>query len=203
MSDLERRLAGAAGAERLDVEALRTAVGERAARAGLLDVAYATMDSPVGELTVFVTPRGVVRVAFADEPRDLILDEMAATVSPRILAAARPTDEARRQLDGYLAGERHAFDLPLDWSLVRGFAVAVLRATAAVPFGMTSTYRDVAAAAGSPRAARAAGNALGSNPIPIIVPCHRILHASGGLGGYAGGLDRKRTLLRLEGVLPG
>lgn len=202
MSDLEGRLADPTAPEPLDVAALRAALAERAARAGLLDVAYAAMDSPVGVLTVFVTPRGVVRVAFADEPRDAILDEMAATVSPRILAAAPPTDEARRQLDAYLAGNRRTFDLPLDWSLVRGFAVGVLRATAAVPFGSTSTYRDVAAAAGSPRAARAAGNALGSNPIPIIVPCHRVLHASGGLGGYAGGLDRKRTLLRLEGVLP-
>ena len=202
MSDLERRLADSTAPAPLDIAALHVAVAERAAGEHLLDVAYATMDSPVGVLTVFVTPRGVVRVAFADEPRDAILDEMAATVSPRILAAAPPTDEARRQLDAYLAGDRRTFDLPLDWSLVRGFAVGVLRATAAVPFGSTSTYRDVAAAAGSPRAARAAGNALGSNPIPIIVPCHRVLHASGGLGGYAGGLDRKRTLLRLEGVLP-
>ena len=202
MSDLERRLAAGERSDVLDLARLRERVAERAAGERLLDVAYATLDSPVGELTVFVTPRGVVRVAFADEPRDAILDEMAATVSPRILAAAPPTDEARRQLDAYLAGERRAFELPLDWSLIRGFAVGILRATAAVPYGSTSTYRDVAAAAGSPRAARAAGNALGSNPIPIIVPCHRILHASGGLGGYAGGLDRKRTLLRLEGVLP-
>ena len=202
MSDLERRLAAGERSDVLDLARLRERVAERAAGEHLLDVAYATLDSPVGELTVFVTPRGVVRVAFADEPREAILDEMADRLSPRILAAARPTDEARRQLDAYLAGERRAFELPLDWSLIRGFAVGILRATAAVPYGSTSTYRDVAAAAGSPRAARAAGNALGSNPIPIIVPCHRILHASGGLGGYAGGLDRKRTLLRLEGVLP-
>jgi methylated-DNA-[protein]-cysteine S-methyltransferase len=202
MSDLERRLATGAPAGDLDVVRLRERVAERAAGEHLLDVAYASLDSPVGELTVFVTPRGVVRVAFADEPREAILEEMAERLSPRILAAARATDEARRQLDAYLAGELRAFDLPLDWSLIRGFAVGILRATAAVPYGSTSTYRDVAAAAGSPRAARAAGNALGSNPIPIIVPCHRILHASGGLGGYAGGLDRKRTLLRLEGVLP-
>ncbi|MEO8247346.1 MAG: methylated-DNA--[protein]-cysteine S-methyltransferase [Chloroflexota bacterium] len=202
MSDLERRLASSTPAGDLDMARLRAGLGERAAAAHLLDVAYATLDSPLGELTVFVTPRGVVRVAFADEPRDAILDEMAARLSPRVLAAARPTDEARRQLDAYLSGERRAFDLPLDWTLIRGFAIGILRATAAVPYGSTSTYRDVAVAAGSPRGARAAGNALGSNPIPIIVPCHRILHASGGLGGYAGGLDRKRTLLRLEGVLP-
>ncbi len=202
MSDLERRLGVSAPGPDLDLAALRDALAARAAREGLLDVAYAAMDSPVGELTVFVTPRGVVRIAFADEERDAILGELAARLSPRILPAAAATDDARRQLDEFLAGRRHAFDLPLDWSLVRGFAVGVLRATATVPYGRTTTYREVAAAAGSPRAARAAGNALGSNPIPIIVPCHRVLHASGGLGGYAGGLDRKRTLLRLEGSLP-
>ncbi len=202
MSDLERRLAAAAPRGELNIERLRAGLAARATADGLVDVAYATLDSPLGELAVFVTPRGVVRVAFEDEPRDEILDELALRVSPRILAAPKPTDDARRQLEAYLAGEQTAFDVPLDWSLVHGFAVGVLHATALVPYGATTTYRDVAAAAGSPNAYRAAGNALGSNPIPIIVPCHRVLHASGGLGGYAGGLDRKRTLLRLEGVLP-
>lgn len=201
MSDLERRLA-TDHPSALDLAAFRTALAARAEAAGEVDVAYGALDSPVGELTVFVTRRGVVRIAFADEERDAILEEMAARLSPRILPAAAATDTARRQLDEFLAGRRHEFDLPLDWSLVRGFAVGVLRATAAVPYGSTTTYREVAAAAGSPRAARAAGNALGSNPIPIVVPCHRVLHASGGLGGYAGGLDRKRVLLRLEGSLP-
>ena len=144
----------------------------------------------------------MVRVAFEDEPRDELLDELAGRVSPRILACGAPTDAARRQLEATSPGERTAFDVPLDWTLVRGFAIGVLHATARVPYGATTTYREVAAAAGSPNAYRAAGNALGSNPIPIIVPCHRVLHASGGLGGYAGGLERKRTLLRLEGVLP-
>ena len=202
MSDLERRLAAAAPAADLDLARLRDGLAARATREGLVDVAYGTLDSPLGELTVFVTPRGVVRVAFEDEPRDQLLDELAGSVSPRILAAATPTDAARRQLEAYLAGKRTAFDVPLDWTLVRGFAIGVLHATARVPYGATTTYREVAAAAGSPNAYRAAGNALGSNPIPIIVPCHRVLHASGGLGGYAGGLERKRTLLRLEGVLP-
>ena len=202
MSDLERRLAAAAPAADLDLARLRDELAARATREGLVDVAYGTLDSPLGELTVFVTPRGVVRVAFEDEPRDQLLDELAGSVSPRILAAATPTDAARRQLEAYLAGRRTAFDVPLDWTLVRGFAIGVLHATARVPYGATTTYREVAAAAGSPHGYRAAGNALGSNPIPIIVPCHRVLHASGGLGGYAGGLERKRTLLRLEGVLP-
>jgi methylated-DNA-[protein]-cysteine S-methyltransferase len=201
MSDLERRLAAAPRAD-LDLPHFRDELAARATREGLVDVAYGTLDSPLGELTVFVTPRGVVRVAFEDEPRDHLLDELAGSVSPRILASATPTDAARRELEAYLAGRRTAFDVPLDWTLVRGFAIDVLRATARVPYGATTTYREVAAAAGSPNAYRAAGNALGSNPIPIIVPCHRVLHASGGLGGYAGGLERKRTLLRLEGVLP-
>jgi methylated-DNA-[protein]-cysteine S-methyltransferase len=202
MRDLERRLAAAAPAADLDLARLRDALAARATREGFVDVAYGTLDSPLGELTVFVTPRGVVRVAFEDEPRDQLLDELAGSVSPRILASATPTDAVRRQLEAYLAGRRTAFDVPLDWTLVRGFAIGVLHATARVPYGATTTYREVAAAAGSPNAYRAAGNALGSNPIPIIVPCHRVLHASGGLGGYAGGLQRKRTLLRLEGVLP-
>ena len=178
------------------------ALARRAADAGLLDVAYATTDSPMGELTVFVTPRGLVRLAYPGEREDELLAELAARVSPRILRAPGPTDEVRRELDDYFAGRRRTFDIPLDWTLVRGFARGVLRATADVPFGAVTTYGQVAAQAGSPRGARAAGNALGSNPIPIIVPCHRVLHADGGLGGYTGGLDRKRFLLTHEGSLP-
>jgi methylated-DNA-[protein]-cysteine S-methyltransferase len=109
----------------------------------------------------------------------------------------------RRQLDEYFAGARRGFDVPIDWRLVRGFAADVLRATARIPFGAVASYRAVATEAGSPSAYRAAGNALGSNPVPIVVPCHRVLHAGGGLGGYTGGLDRKRYLLTLEGVLEG
>jgi methylated-DNA-[protein]-cysteine S-methyltransferase len=201
--DLERRLAGAAPPRALDIERLRHEIATRADAAGLLDVAHATVDSPLGPLTVFVTRRGLLRLSYEDEPDDAQLDEIAARVSPRILAAPERTDEVRRQLDEYFAGARRGFDLPVDWRLVRGFAGAVLRATATIPFGGVSTYRDVATEAGSPNAYRAAGNALGSNPIPIIVPCHRVLHAGGGLGGYTGGLDRKRYLLTLEGVLSG
>ncbi|HEY7331988.1 MAG TPA: methylated-DNA--[protein]-cysteine S-methyltransferase [Candidatus Limnocylindria bacterium] len=201
MNELERRLAGSP-APPLDIERLGAAVGERAAAEGLLDVAYGTLDSPLGELLVAVTPRGLVRLAYDDEAvEDDVLAELAERVSPRVLRAPERTDAVRRELDDYFAGRRHGFETRVDWSLVRGFAGDVLRATARVPFGEVSTYRDVAAAAGSPRAYRAAGNALGSNPIPIVVPCHRVLHAGGGLGGYTGGLDRKRHLLRLEGVL--
>jgi methylated-DNA-[protein]-cysteine S-methyltransferase len=164
-------------------------------------VAHATYESPLGPLTVFVTPRGLLRVSYEGEPSDTQLEEVARRISPRILAAPERTDGVRRQLDEYFAGTRHEFDVPIDWRLVRGFAGEVLRATARIPFGGVSTYREVATEAGSPNAYRAAGNALGSNPVPIVVPCHRVLHAGGGLGGYTGGLARKRYLLRLEGVL--
>jgi methylated-DNA-[protein]-cysteine S-methyltransferase len=202
MSDIEWRLARGVAPE-LDAALLGKELGRRALDAGLADVAYGSMDSPVGELLVAVTDRGLVRVAFASEPGDEVLEELAARVSPRVLRLPARTDAARRELEEYFAGERRRFDLPLDWSLVRGFAQGVLRATARVPFGSVTTYGRMAEAAGSPRASRAAGNALGSNPIPIVVPCHRVLHAGGGLGGYAGGLDRKRYLLSLEGTLPG
>lgn len=202
--DLERRLAGAAPSDAaLDLDTLRAGLARRAAEEGLLDVAYGMVDSPLGPLTVIVTPRGLVRLSYAGEPVEKQLEELAERISPRILRAPRRTDDVRRQLDDYFEGRRHDFDVPIDWRLVRGFAGEVLRATARIPFGAVSSYRDIAAAAGSPRAYRAAGNALGSNPVPIVVPCHRVLHAGGGLGGYTGGLDRKRYLLRLEGVLGG
>jgi methylated-DNA-[protein]-cysteine S-methyltransferase len=199
--ELERRLADAPPAPDLDLVALRAAVTRRAADDGLLDVAYGTHDSPLGPLTVMVTPRGLVRLSYSGEGIAAQLDEVASRVSPRILEAPERTDAVRRQLDEYFAGRRHAFDVPIDWRLVRGFAGDVLRATARIPFGSVSSYREVATEAGSPNAYRAAGNALGSNPIPIVVPCHRVLHAGGGLGGYTGGLERKRYLLELEGVL--
>lgn len=201
MTDIERDLR-AAQIPPFDADRLADALARRAADEGLLDVAYAAADSPIGELTVFVTPRGLVRLAYPNESLDDAMRELAAQVSPRILRAPARTDAVRRELDDYFAGTRHDFDLPLDWSLIHGFARGVLQATARVPFGETTTYGQMAAQAGSPRAARAAGNALGSNPIPIVVPCHRVLHADGGLGGYSGGLDRKRFLLGLEGTLP-
>ncbi|HEX6655745.1 MAG TPA: methylated-DNA--[protein]-cysteine S-methyltransferase [Candidatus Limnocylindria bacterium] len=203
MTDLVRRLSRPAAQPQLDADRLAAELGRRAADAGLADVAYGSMDSPVGDLLVAVTERGLVRVAFSSEVADDVLAELASRVSPRVLRLPARTDEVRRELDEYFAGSRRRFDVPVDWSLVRGFAQGVLRATARVPFGQTTTYRQMAEAAGSPRASRAAGNALGSNPIPIVVPCHRVLHSGGGLGGYAGGLDRKKALLTLEGVLAG
>jgi methylated-DNA-[protein]-cysteine S-methyltransferase len=201
MTDMEQQLRRAPLAQ-LDRKALGTGLAQRAGQAGLLDVAYAEIDSPIGELILFVTPRGLLRVKYADEPIEGVLADVAARVSPRILRAPSRTDEARRQLEGYFGLRRRTFSLPIDWSLVHGFATGVLRQTARIPFGDVRTYGQVAAEAGSPRAARATGNALGSNPIPIVVPCHRVLHANGGLGGYSGGLDRKRYLLALEGSLP-
>ncbi len=200
--DLERRLAAPTDAP-LDLAALRNRLARRAAEQGLLDVAYGVAESPLGPLTVMVTPRGLIRLSYPGEGIDAQLAEIAARVSPRILEAPERTDDVRRQLDDYFARKRTAFDLPIDWRLVRGFAGQVLQATARIPFGSVSSYREVAAEAGSPNAYRAAGNALGSNPIPIVVPCHRVLHAGGGLGGYTGGLERKRYLLGLEGVLGG
>jgi methylated-DNA-[protein]-cysteine S-methyltransferase len=171
-----------------------------AAAAGLIDVAYATLDSPVGPLLLAATPRGLVRIAYLDagEHEDEVLAQLAAKLSPRILVAPRRLDEPRRELEEYFAGGRRAFEAPLDWSLTQGFGRRVLEATARIPFGLVSTYKQVAAEAGSPRGSRAAGNALGANPLPIVVPCHRVLHSTGGLGGYTGGLERKRLLLAIE-----
>ena len=201
-ADLERRLASVSSPQ-LNLDSLRAELARRADEEGVLDVAHGIADSPLGPLTVIVTRRGLVRLSYGNEAVDEQLDEVAARVSPRILASPERTDAVRRQLDEYFAGARRGFDVPIDWRLVRGFAGDVLRATARIPFGSVSSYREVATEAGSPNAYRAAGNALGSNPIPIVVPCHRVLHAGGGLGGYTGGLERKRFLLDLEGVFAG
>ena len=176
-------------------------LAEEAERAGLLDVAFATAPSPFGDLLVATTRRGLVRLAYPNEPVDEVLTELSGSVSPRVLEAPGRLDEVRRELEEYFEGERQRFDLRVDLSLTRGFTTRVLRAAARIPFGKVSTYREVAGRAGSPRGSRAAGNALGSNPIPIVVPCHRVLHTGGGLGGYTGGVERKRFLLSLEGAM--
>lgn len=189
----------------VDAAALAARVAARAADAGIADVAYAVIDTPAGRLVAARTPRGLVRLAYEDFNGgvDEILAALAARLSPRIVEAPARLDDARRELDEYFAGRRRAFDVDIDWALVGPFGRRVLEATAAIPFGATSTYAQVAAAAGSPRGSRAAGNALGANPIPIIVPCHRVLRSGGGLGGYTGGLSRKELLLGVEGVLLG
>ena len=167
--------------------------------AGLLDVAYAVQDSPLGALLLAATDAGLVRLAYLGESgEEAVLASLAAAISPRVLAAPARLDAPRRELEEYLAGRRRSFDVALDRRLMTAFMRRILEATAAIPYGATSSYRAVAARAGSPRGSRAAGNALGANPLPIILPCHRVLHADGGLGGYAGGPERKRTLLAIE-----
>jgi methylated-DNA-[protein]-cysteine S-methyltransferase len=177
------------------------AFAARAAEAGLADVAYTMVDSPFGPLLVAATKRGLVRLAYPHEDVDEALEELARAVSPRVLEAPGRMDEIRRELDQYFRGDRQSFEVPVDFRLTRGFTQKILRITARIPFGSLLTYGQVATKAGSPRAYRAAGNALGSNPIPIVVPCHRVVHADGGLGGYTGGIERKQFLLRLEGAL--
>jgi len=201
MSSIEGTLRKARGDEAKAAAAAAGRFAERAAAEGLTDVAYATVDSPFGALLVASTARGLVRVAFRPEPADEVLDELSRRISPRVLEAPGMLDAIRRELDEYFAGARRDFDVALDWRLSRGFAERVLRATARIPYGSVSTYMSMATAAGNPRAYRAAGNALGSNPIPIVVPCHRVLATGGGLGGYGGGLPMKKALLELEGAL--
>lgn len=169
-------------------------------REGLLDVGIAHVDSPIGDLLLAATPAGLVRVSFFAE--EATLQELATRISPRILEAPAKLDPARRQLDEYFEGRRERFDLAIDWTLVGEWGRKILAACASIPFGETRTYGDMAAAAGSPKAHRAAGTALGHNPVPVVVPCHRVLRTGGTLGGYTGGLHVKEQLLRLEGVLP-
>ena len=175
---------------------------DAAAAARLLDVAYATLDSPLGRLLVAATPAGLVRVAYIDHADpDAVLEHLASNVSPRVLAAPRKLDEPRRELDEYFDGKRRAFDLPLDLTLLADFNRLVLRQLARVPYGEVVTYGELAARAARPRAARAVGTVMNRNPLPIVLPCHRVIGANGKLVGYGGGLERKEALLRLEGAL--
>jgi methylated-DNA-[protein]-cysteine S-methyltransferase len=183
-----------------EAAALAARTSARAADEGLAQIVYARVDSPVGRLVAVSTPRGLARIAYELENGglDSILDDVALKLSPAIVEAPARLDGVRRELEEYFEGRRQDFDLTLDWSLTTGFRRRVLQQCARIPFGATSTYKEMAIAAGSPRAFRAAGGALGSNPIPIVVPCHRVLATGGGLGGYTGGLDRKRKLLSIE-----
>jgi methylated-DNA-[protein]-cysteine S-methyltransferase len=166
--------------------------------AGVLDVAYTTIDSPLGGLLLAATPQGLVRVAYEIEDHDRVLDTLAYRLSPRVLRAPRRLDAAARQLDEYFARQRQAFDLPLDLSLSRGFRQLVQRHLAEIGYGQTRTYGQVAELVGNPRAVRAVGTACATNPLPVVVPCHRVLRADGTSGGYVGGSRAKKALLRLE-----
>jgi methylated-DNA-[protein]-cysteine S-methyltransferase len=172
---------------------------ERAAEAdGLLDVAYTTVDSPVGPLLLAATPQGLVRVAYDVEDHDRVLDALARRLSPRVLRAPGRLATAARELDEYFGGRRREFDLPLDMSLSKGFRQLVQRHLPEIGYGQTRTYGQVAALVGNPRAVRAVGTACATNPLPVVVPCHRVLKADGTPGGYVGGQEAKVTLLTLE-----
>jgi methylated-DNA-[protein]-cysteine S-methyltransferase len=173
---------------------------DAAAREHLLDVAYDLVDSPVGTLLVATTDRGLCRIAYDAEPEREI-DRLATTFGVRVLRSTRPIDQARRQLDEYFAGSRQRFDLAVDLALLADFNRRVLRELARVPYGEVVTYGELAARAARPRAARAVGTVMNRNPLPIVLPCHRVIGANGKLVGYAGGLERKEWLLRLEGAL--
>ncbi|MGN6276185.1 MAG: methylated-DNA--[protein]-cysteine S-methyltransferase [Solirubrobacterales bacterium] len=181
-----------------------TAINElkaRAAAEGLLDVAYVHADSPFGPLLLAQTKKGLVRVGLPNQDQDELLVDLAERVSPRVLEAPAELDAVRRELDLYFEGKLERFDLPLDWRLSDGFRLRVQRAINRIPYGQTRSYTEVAAKAGNERAVRAAGTACGSNPLPLVVPCHRVLRSGGALGGYGGGLPMKRALLEMEGVL--
>ena len=200
MTELDRALDEAAGATPGGGPSPGTlrALAEQAEKEGLVDVAYAQVDSPLGPLTVAATKRGLVRLAYPERPLDDVLGRLAEAVSPRVLEAPARLDPIRRELEEYFEGRRRRFETPIDWALTAGFFRRVLQATARIGYGQVRTYAEVAGRAGNPRAVRAAGNGLGSNPIPVVVPCHRVVRTGGGLGGYTGGLERKKFLLGLE-----
>ena len=200
MTELDRALDEAAGGlpgAGPSPGALR-ALAERAEKEGLVDVAYAQVDSPLGPLTVAATERGLVRLAYPDRSLDEVLGRLAEAISPRVLEAPARLDPVRRELEEYFEGRRRRFETPIDWALTAGFFRRVLQATARIGYGQVRTYAEVAERAGNVKAVRAAGNGLGSNPIPVVVPCHRVVRTGGGLGGYTGGLERKEFLLGLE-----
>jgi methylated-DNA-[protein]-cysteine S-methyltransferase len=178
--------------------ALHAQLADSAQTAGLLDVAYRTVDTPVGRLLLAATADGLVRVAYDSQNHEQVLEMLAVQVSPRILQAPRRLDAVARQLEEYFAGTRHTFDLPLDLRLSHGFRRGVLAHLPQIAYGRTESYAQVAVAAGSPRAVRAVGSACATNPLPVVVPCHRVVRSDGSMGGYAGGAEAKRVLLNLE-----
>ena len=199
IEDRLRRRDDAAGMAERATRAARAAT-ERASREGLVDIAYGWVDSPLGKLMAAATDDGLLRLGFQEERVDLTLEDLARRVSPRILQDERRLEKIRRQLGEYFEGRRKVFDMPIDRQLIHGFHRQVLDVTERIPYGQVSTYSEVAGRAGNPRASRAAGNALGSNPIPIVIPCHRVVRTGHGLGGYGGGLHVKQMLLDLEGA---
>jgi methylated-DNA-[protein]-cysteine S-methyltransferase len=192
-----------AGVDTAATAAAAARFARRADEEGLVDVAYSMVDSPLGPLLAATTSRGLVRLAYDDHnDREVVLEHLADSISPRVIEAPARLDELRRELEQYFEGGRRRFEIAVDWELVHGFTRRVLQATAAIAYGDLRSYRDVATVAGNEKAVRAAGNALGHNPIPIVVPCHRVVRTGGALGGYTGGVEKKRELLTIEGSLP-
>jgi methylated-DNA-[protein]-cysteine S-methyltransferase len=184
-----------------DIARLHARLAAAADTHDVLDVAYRTVDTPVGSLLIAATPLGLVRVAFSSEGHDAVLQNLADRISFRLLCAPARLDAVARQIDEYFAGRRRTFDVPLDWQLSKGFRRTVLGHLAVdVDYGTTASYGTLARLSGSPKAVRAVGTACATNPIPIVVPCHRAIRADGTLGGYRGGPAAKRALLDLEGV---
>jgi methylated-DNA-[protein]-cysteine S-methyltransferase len=181
-----------------DLAILHDRLAERAAAGGVLDVAYRTLDTPVGTLLLAATGTGLVRVAFAIEGHDQVLQALATQISPRVLRAPRRLDAAAREIDEYFARRRRTFDLPLDFRLSSGFRRAVLTHLPGIGYGQTASYASIAAAVGSPRAFRAVGTACATNPLPVVLPCHRVVRSDGQAGGYRGGPAAKQLLLDLE-----
>jgi len=181
-----------------DIVALRSRLTERAEREDLVDVAYRVVDSPIGPLLVAASSTGLVRIAFQSEGHDAVLDQLAAQISPRIMTMPARTDDVARQLDEYFAGRRHEFDLPLDLQLVSGFRRTVISHLPDIAYGSTASYKAVAAMAGNPTAVRAVGSACSHNPVPVVVPCHRVVRSDGSIGNYLGGVDAKAALIALE-----
>ena len=184
-----------------DITRLHARLAAAADRNDLLDVAYRTVDSPVGALLIASTPAGLVRLAFSSEGHDAVLQNLSDRISPRMLHAPKRLDDVARQLDEYFSRRRHTFDVPLDWQLSKGFRRVVLGHLAVeIGYGTTASYGALARLSGSPKAVRAVGTTCATNPIPVVVPCHRVVRSDGALGGYRGGPAAKRTLLDLEGV---
>ena len=185
--------------EESDVDRLRGRLAAAAEAEGILDVAYRTVDTPVGPLLLAATEQGLVRVAYPNQGHDAVLQALADRISPRVLHAPARLDPVVRQLDDYFAGRRRRFDVPLDWRLSAGFRSTVLHHLASdVDYGRTASYAALADLAGNPRAVRAVGTACATNPLPVVVPCHRVVRSDGAIGNYAGGVEAKRTLLDLE-----
>jgi len=168
--------------------------------AGLLDVAYRTVDTPVGTLLLAATQKGLVRVAYASQDHDLVLEHLARDVSPRVLRAPARLDAVAREIEEYFAGRRRTFDVPLDLRLAHGFRRTVLSHLPEIGYGTTASYAAVAKASGHPKAVRAVGSACANNPLPVVVPCHRVVRSDGTIGQYVGGVEAKETLLTLEGA---